>query len=543
MRPATPALLCMLAMTTAASAQTVGSFFTSGQGCPTKRPLVYEIFTPGNFDLDGTTIDFFPNGLGGYLIVSAGGQLPYGNGFDLTLGDDEVSAPQNLGFTFPFPGGTTTAIDVSSNGYVYLESGTINDTRCCSGSTQFNDFRNQTASFALFGMDLHPSVGGTVWFDTATVFGQQVAYVTWDDVPEYNNAGSNTCQIQLWDDGHVTMNYDGCAALTHDTLVGFSFGNGVEDGGESDISADMPIDTGAGTGPLTLRGSGIPTIGQTFDVTLENVPSTASAAALLLGAFPVNFDLDVLGMHDCDLLSVGDIGSIPMTIHGDTASVPMNFSSTPGTAGLVIETQAAVLALGVNQFGAATSDLGTMTIGDTSPVVVRASGSNTYNSDTSSGFWSITNGTLLDIVYVELDWVNSSVSNTQDFDTDQTGMAQRFDGGDSTNPSCQGTYRNSSHITTGLDFSITPTSACDSVARQGWIGTNPGTIASEFRTLAFQFTDFNPGETFELDIDTDGGSTNGGAMAGLVVTVTMSDASVRTGELVMIDSQTSQVNL
>ena len=56
----------------------------------------------------------------------------------------------------------------------------------------------------------------------------------------------------------------------------------------------------------------------------------------------------------------------------------------------------------------------------------------------------------------------------------------------------------------------------------------------DYRTLNFAFTDFNPGEVFEFDADVDGGPANGGAMAGLRVTIKLADGSTRQGELARI---------
>ena len=53
---------------------------------------------------------------------------------NLGLGDDTVSAPLPLGFAFPYPGGTTTDVQMSSNGFVRLVAG--GNSECCAGSVQ-----------------------------------------------------------------------------------------------------------------------------------------------------------------------------------------------------------------------------------------------------------------------------------------------------------------------------------------------------------------------------------------------------------------------
>lgn len=213
--------------------------------------------------------------------------------------------------------------------------------------------------------------------------------------------------------------------------------------------------------------------------------------------------------------------------------------------GVSLETQAVVIAPGLNGLNVITSNRGTAQIGG--PVVgvsVVCQGSNTFNSTTTSGFFQVTNNSPLDVVGVQFDWVASSnpAQSTMVFDTDQTGMADRFDGGNSTASGCLGTYRNGSDVTTGLDYPVSPASPCDPTALSGWIGSNVS--GTSFRTIDFAFTGFNPGEMFEVDIDTDGGAGIGGDdMAGMVVTVLLSDGRRLIGEVQAIAPDLGRVDL
>merc|ERR1711991_1024351 len=66
-------------------------------------------------------------------------------------------------------------------------------------------------------------------------------------------------------------------------------------------------------------------------------------------------------------------------------------------------------------------------------VTVAADGANTFNSDPTSGFWSVSNSSTdpnKAITSVVFDWVgavNNPNQSTQEFDTDQTGMADNFE--------------------------------------------------------------------------------------------------------------------
>ncbi len=528
-----------LALVGISTAQIAGSFQTSGEGCPDDS-LLYEAFDGGAFDLAGMQLEWFPNGQLGYVaIASPGAMLPTAGGSDLMSGDEEVLFPPTLNFAFPYPtgNGSTQNIDVSSNGYVYLESGTILDTRPV---IDLLEFRNETPSFAVFGGDWDPSSGGNVWFNQNA----STAWITWENVMPFSGGVVRTFQAQLHSDGRVSFVYDSQPAPAMPTLVGWSGGGGRDDDGSADFSAG-PIDMGPASGPLTISvpPARLPITGHTFDIDVDNVPADATVAALLLGAFPLQVDLDALGMTGCDLLTAADIGAIPITLTAPIGTVALPLPTTPGTAGLVIETQAAAIAPSVNTFGVSTSNAATMTVGDIAPVIVRAQGVDNFNADTTQGFWRVVNAGSTPITNLRLSWIGSSVPNTNYFDTAQINMANRFDGGNSTTPLCLGTYRNDSDTTVGLAYGGTLVSPCNPANNTGWVGSVLGLSAGQYRILDFSFAHFDPGEVFEFDADTDPGPGSGAAMAGLVVTVTLAGGATRTGELAMVDPVTAEVVL
>jgi hypothetical protein len=541
-----PALACSLAfLCPSVFAQIGGSFVSTGQGCP-DASLLYEQFAPGSFDLSGApSVDWIPNGQLGYVVTRGLGRfLPTAGGTNLGLVDESISAPVALGFSFPYPTGqgSTTQIEVSSNGYVYLEPGTITTPRCCDGAgASFRSFRNATPSFAVLGMDLNPGNGGVVWFNSAP----GVAYVTWDQVPEDQTLGINTFQIQFTAGGNVTMVWTNAATLTHTALVGWSGGGGVEDQGPFDFSSATAFNMGPSSGPLTIEAplTRIPLVGQSFRLDLRNVPPNALAGGLLSGLQQQDIPLDPLGMPDCRLLVSNDFLAFPLTLTPPTGVLTIPIPATPALAGVVLETQATVIAPAINALGVSTSNRGTLTIGNIEPVVVRARGADSQNDDDTQGFFQIANATPFRIVSLRLDFVRSTVPNALYFDTNEIGMADRFDGGNSRTALCRGTYRNASDVTVGLDYASSIASPCGGTSRTGWVGSNFVGTAGSVRTLDFLFTGFDPGEVFEFDADTDGGPGNAGALAGLVATVRLSNGSVRTGQLLRITHELAQVNL
>ncbi|MHC5063747.1 MAG: hypothetical protein ACYTG5_07220 [Planctomycetota bacterium] len=181
-----------------------------------------------------------------------------------------------------------------------------------------------------------------------------------------------------------------------------------------------------------------------------------------------------------------------------------------------------------------------------------ARGANSFNADTSSGFFRITNGETdpaKSIVTLRLELrdllpnsanAQALIDNFFRFDTDENNMADVFEGGNSLASGCRGTFRNGSDVATGLIFSGTVqqnATPCDDAAMQGWIG-GPATpfpgSDGDWLELEFNFSPgtFMNGETFEFDCDTDGGiGVSGADMAGLFVWVRFNDGSISETEL------------
>lgn len=340
------------------------SFVTQGAGCPTS-PSVYELFANAGFDLAGTAFDFTPSAGGGYDVTrcaSACLDPGYVGATSLGLGDDAVARNLALGFTFPFHGGSTTAVDVSSNGSVYLEPGTIGGHRCCDGDP--GAFLSETASIAPIWMDLNPGAGGAVRTHrpSATSFA-----ITYDAVPEYNVAGSaNTAQLVMWSDGRFRIAFGAAGNVSHLCLVGFTPGNGAVDPGSIDLSTATPFSTGAGGTPLGLvAGAGTrPSLGTTFTMVIGEAPGSASAGWLLLGfaSIPNGTPLAPIGMPGCRLYVVADVAT-PFAIQGAYSVASLAIPSTPSLAGIVVFAQAIVVAPGVNALGAVASNAGRIELG------------------------------------------------------------------------------------------------------------------------------------------------------------------------------------
>jgi hypothetical protein len=132
-------------------------------------------------------------------------------GVNIGAGDDTVSYNNPLGFTFPGPSGPVTAIDISSNGFLFLGTNGANGPDCCSGNA--SQFTTGNPRIAADWMDLYPPgapASGGVFFNTipASPGHPARAVITWSQCPEYYSLPNITAQIQLVSTGEIIINHD-----------------------------------------------------------------------------------------------------------------------------------------------------------------------------------------------------------------------------------------------------------------------------------------------------------------------------------------------
>lgn len=152
---------------------------------------------------------------------------------ELIFGDDTaIEVP--LPFTFNLCGDDYDTVWIGSNGFVTF--GVPNT----DFSESVADLLAGPARIAVLWDDLDPSAGGSI---SADQVGADFV-ITWDGVPEYATANSNTFSLTLRPDNTFNMDYPGFASLDH--LVGRGRGNGLSsDPGEVDLSAASEPITGA----------------------------------------------------------------------------------------------------------------------------------------------------------------------------------------------------------------------------------------------------------------------------------------------------------
>ncbi|MGE3175397.1 MAG: nidogen-like domain-containing protein [Planctomycetota bacterium] len=364
---------CPVARFTYTDAPAAAKNITYGAGCYDRAVSIYEEFAAGANDLSGQTVTLVQNGNGGYTATTtAGAVLTAPTVPGLALGDDVMSASIPLPFTFDFPGGNATSIQIDSNGSILLG---------VTGATSIGG--SAATMLGLPGPRLCPSMQDLLP-DAATnvdnVFVEPdpanptgAMLITWLNVPCFNavlTGLTSTFQVALIDNGTndtVEFRY---STLTNDSssnaavaLTGWTIGNGANDPGSSDLTAG-PVATFSEIDALSLSATGRPLLGQATTYDLDNIPAPGVTLHLWsLGQVNPGASLAGLGAPGCsafialpEFLSVFNIG-LP------TNTVILNIPNDPQLVGLAIHGQGVALVPTANALGAITSNGVSSTIG------------------------------------------------------------------------------------------------------------------------------------------------------------------------------------
>ena len=332
-----------------------------GAGCP-KPGVAYELFSnPNSVDLSNRSIDFIVGANGSHVgIPGTAFFTGYTNSFPFQ--DDEVVGPFNLPFTFAFPGGSTNAIDISSNGFVWLSTGNP-DPRCCDGDPFL--FLLDPASIAALWQDLDPTSGGNIYYDVAPS-GTEV-HVTWVAVPEYGTItpSPNTAQITLRSDGSFRLAWQTVDNQFHTCLVGFSQGNGASDPGSVDFSNLVLF--GAGGTPLKLaaQSGSRPALGTTFTMNVDQIASGSLLGVMAFGflQFVPGIDLSGIGMIGCEL-NVSLDALLSFAVTGNPTPYSFGVPNVTSLVGFLFHAQAATLTPGANALNLLASNGLEITLGN-----------------------------------------------------------------------------------------------------------------------------------------------------------------------------------
>lgn len=289
-----------------------------GAACGATAQSFYQIFGNEDIDLQGgpsNSLLLTPNdplNPTSYTVTSGTTAVdvsPAALGAGAPDISDEGVVSHTPGFTFNFPGGSTTTIAAAVNGYVWLGGSTASDF-----SPTVAEVLNQPARLIPFWNDhhagrnttTHPGSGLYVNTDTSGGPGNAVTYVTWKEIGEWwsgtigtNNAPGfsvNTFQVAIFENGNVEYRYGTFTGWRRGTgIVGFARGGTVAapavDPGSRDLSDEVPFATAPESGTAALRLSvnvrpslTVPT-GTTLIHTLSNMNAATTAQAFVVLSF------------------------------------------------------------------------------------------------------------------------------------------------------------------------------------------------------------------------------------------------------------------
>lgn len=154
------------------------------------------------------------------------------------FGEETVFGPVPLGFAFPFAGTTFTDILIATSGFI------------TPGVTSNGPGLINTAAELLSGLPRicplwsHLYCEGGVWFNSLPASGSNPrrAVITWLDARDFISGPNFTFQLQIADNGAISMWWDpGFSMPFEDHLVGFSGGAPAVNPGNSVLSALLPM--------------------------------------------------------------------------------------------------------------------------------------------------------------------------------------------------------------------------------------------------------------------------------------------------------------
>jgi hypothetical protein len=282
-----------------------------GAGCGQGLRSFYQDFQIAEtFDLANRTLTLTPDNVAtptGYT-VAAGSAPPDLTKVNVTPNStgDEGLVTHALGFTFAWPGGSTSTIKASTNGFVWLDA-------AATGSDlsptvlELLGTNGEPARLAPCWYDFHcgrntgthPNSGLHVLTDTSAGPGNAVCYVTWANIGVFNQnavggTSVSTMQCVLHEATGVAELRIGQMHVTSAQLAITGFSPGRVAGvtsmhpGPHDLSDELPFTTSpdGAVHALTHNAAARPVLGAPFTLQAYNQPAGTVVGALLAGFTP-----------------------------------------------------------------------------------------------------------------------------------------------------------------------------------------------------------------------------------------------------------------
>lgn len=338
-----------------------------GAGCYTRARSFYELFPLASNDLSGTTVTMVPNAAGGYTVITQpGAAITPPTSVSLGLADDQVSGAIPLVFPFNYPGGSTSAIHVDSNGSILL-NGTAASNLGGNASALLSSVVHRIGPAM---QDILPSGSVDNVYAEPDPFDPSSFLVTWWNCPNFGAVPPvpSTFQVALRASGIVEMRY---LTLANDSttngggcVTGFSLGGGAVDPGSSDLTVG-PITTSVDQLGLALAGLTRPVLNAVWTLQTTNIPPGGVLGIQVFGlADPGLNDLTFLGLPGCGLRSSLDVLQVFLPSGGTNTSSLAIPASVSLVGANVFSTSVMYEQPAPNPFGAITSNGVRGTIGN-----------------------------------------------------------------------------------------------------------------------------------------------------------------------------------
>jgi hypothetical protein len=145
-----------------------------------------------------------------------------GGATTVSLQNDELPALFSMGFSTTFFGASTSVFWISSNGFITLLN--PHSPGGAAGGQTIPSTSDPTGLLAGFWTDLDPSQGGSVRFETMAAppgsNASQVLVVDYSNVPIHDQGGSNSFQIQVFNDGTYEVHWASVSSPSVTATVG-----------------------------------------------------------------------------------------------------------------------------------------------------------------------------------------------------------------------------------------------------------------------------------------------------------------------------------
>ena len=363
------------AFVTAFLPQLAATHAAFGSGCYTISDSLYQDFVAAgaaNASLTGSMLVLTPNG-GSYVASRAVATFvpPSGGAATLPLGDDDM-AVLPLAQTLVFPGGTTNALRVYSNGIV--ATAPLSMSLAETASPTVATMLGETAAAWYAWHDFDPTEPGSGAITSEATNG--VHYVTWNSV-EASPVGSNPSTLQFQFElatGIVRIVCSSLDAIGSEPFVfGWSPAGASVDAGPTVLATELPqAIPPTNQRPTRLSASpppvSTPTAGTLIAYSIDDAPEAAPGSGIRLGvvivglvAIPGGLPLSFANLPGCSLYVDQQVTTLTFLGSNNPLSVP--FVLPAGVPiGAQFHAQAAALIVpgslpnGQNAFGATTSN-------------------------------------------------------------------------------------------------------------------------------------------------------------------------------------------